>query len=81
MLGKKLILIRKRYPIDLYVFNLIADTIQYVCRYGEMHPVFYIGSLDDAIRDALQTKATEVSIVATSFKICFLSFYFKKKKM
>ncbi|KAK7501481.1 hypothetical protein BaRGS_00007285 [Batillaria attramentaria] len=33
-------------------------------RYGEVHPVFYIGSLDDAIRDALQVKATERKLLA-----------------
>ena len=32
-----------------------------VCRYGDCHPVFYIGSLEDAIKDALQTKAVDVS--------------------
>lgn len=31
------------------------------CRYGETHPVFYIGSLDDALHDALQCKARDVS--------------------
>ncbi|XP_025109075.1 FAS-associated factor 1-like isoform X2 [Pomacea canaliculata] len=33
-------------------------------RYGEIHPVFYIGSLDDAIRDALQVKATDRKLLA-----------------
>jgi len=32
------------------------------CRYGEVHPVFYIGSLDDALRDALLCKARDVSL-------------------
>ena len=31
------------------------------CRYGDCHPVFYIGSLDDAIKDSLLVKAKEVS--------------------
>ena len=33
-------------------------------RYGEYHPVFYIGSLDDAIKDALQVKAVERKMLA-----------------
>jgi len=32
------------------------------CRYGDVHPVFYIGSLDDALREALQCKARDVSL-------------------
>jgi hypothetical protein len=30
-------------------------------RYGETHPVFYVGSLDNAIKDALVVSAKEVS--------------------
>ncbi|XP_076439934.1 FAS-associated factor 1-like [Babylonia areolata] len=33
-------------------------------RYGEMHPVFYIGSLDDAIKDALQCRALDRKLLA-----------------
>ncbi|XP_046327782.1 FAS-associated factor 1-like [Haliotis rufescens] len=33
-------------------------------RYGDCHPVFYIGSLDDAIRDALQVKAKDRKLFA-----------------
>ena len=29
-------------------------------RYGENHPVFYIGSLEDALKDSLQCRAREV---------------------
>ena len=31
------------------------------CRYGDVHPEFFIGSLDEALRDALQCKARDVS--------------------
>ena len=30
-------------------------------RYGECHPVFYIGTLEDAIKDALHVKTKDVS--------------------
>ena len=32
-------------------------------RYGECHPVFYIGNLEDAIKDALHVKAKDVSAI------------------
>ena len=38
--------------LTLYIFN---------ARYGECHPVFYVGSLDNAIRDSLLCSAKEVS--------------------
>ncbi|XP_052777903.1 FAS-associated factor 1-like [Mya arenaria] len=33
-------------------------------RYGECHPVFYVGSLDNTIKDALLCKATERKLLA-----------------
>ncbi|ESO92378.1 hypothetical protein LOTGIDRAFT_120993 [Lottia gigantea] len=33
-------------------------------RYGETHPVFFIGSLDDAIKESLQLKATDRKLLA-----------------
>ncbi|ESO10232.1 hypothetical protein HELRODRAFT_168118 [Helobdella robusta] len=33
-------------------------------RYGEPHPIFYIGSLDDAVRDSLLCKARERKMLA-----------------
>ena len=30
-------------------------------RYGECHPVFYIGTLEDAIKDALHVRTKDVS--------------------
>ncbi|KAK7100551.1 FAS-associated factor 1-like [Littorina saxatilis] len=39
-------------------------TREFAERYGEVHPVFYIGSLDNAIRDALQCRATDRKLLA-----------------
>ncbi len=33
---------------------------EFASRYGDCHPVFYIGTLEDAIKDALHTKAKDV---------------------
>ena len=46
------------------------------CRYGECHPVFYLGPLEDAIKDALQTKARDVSFPEVKkLTIIFIKFY------
>lgn len=37
---------------------------EFASRFGECHPVFYIGSLDDAIRDSLQCKARDRKLLA-----------------
>ncbi|KAL5022519.1 hypothetical protein ScPMuIL_001674 [Solemya velum] len=39
-------------------------TNEFGARYGECHPVFYVGSLNDAIRDALMVKARERKLLA-----------------
>lgn len=35
----------------------------FVLRYGETHPVFYVGSLENAIKEALNGKAKDVSLL------------------
>lgn len=37
---------------------------EFASRYGETHPVFYIGSLDDALREALHCKARDRKLLA-----------------
>ena len=37
-------------------------------RYGDCHPVFYIGTLEDAIKDALHARAKEVSVNNTTIQ-------------
>lgn len=39
----------------------------FVLRYGETHPVFYVGSLENAIKEALNGKAKDVSLPMSHF--------------
>ena len=41
----------------------IISPVSCNARFGECHPVFYIGSLENALKDALQCRARDVSVL------------------
>ena len=73
------------YFIDISVPNNTDDettgSIQFVenytLRFGEPHPTFFTGSLDDAIREACHKPAREVSclVYVNNNKYFYFNFY------
>jgi len=43
---------------------LESFTTEFIARYGDTHPVFYIGSLEDALKEALHVRAKDRKLLA-----------------